>query len=353
VNTVEVVSVCDEPGCPIATEGRCLEGFPDGAGCPHLQPAAATVDGDERPATDADDSELDATGSGDEESPEGDEESPEEEEEEWVQLGSDVALSVSEADDVAGERGATVVLVAGEYEAGKTTLLVELYARFLHGSFDGWAFAGSRTLMAFDKRHFPTRQASGRSTPTTERTQDEDMRVLHLRLASGPREVVLMPSDIRGEFFEHLIDGAPVADEVPLAARSDKVLILINGAKIADGYQRQEAMMRAQMLVGALTEKGGVSRGCPTAIVLAKADLVDEAGLRWFEEEAARLQEWARERGVQASVLLVAARPDAAPDEPEHLEEILRFLVELAPVVTDRSVAALPDDRAFGRLGLA
>ena len=314
---------CDLEDCPISTEGRCLEGFENGADCPHL----VTANGD------SDDQQVEA----------GDEADT------WVHLGGDDSLSTLEADQLAGEYGATVVLVAGEYESGKTTLLVELYGRFLIGPFCGLKFAGTRTLDAFDKRHFPTRYDSGWQAPTSEHTSDEDMRVLHLRLWNGARHRVLMPTDIKGEFFERVIDGRDVQEEVPIAHRADKTLVLIDGASISDTSRRQQAMQRARLLIGGLTEEGGLQGGRPLAIVLAKQDLLDSESQSWFDENVSALVEQAQNRGAgPVDVIQIAARPDDDPDNPRNLEAILNWIYStegLRSPVSPRSVKE--DDRVF------
>ena len=160
-----------------------------------------------------------------------------------VQLGGDESLTATEAHEFAAEHGAAVILLAGEFEAGKTTLIVEMYSRFLDGPVDGWLFAGSNTLVALDKRHLPTRYASGNAAATTERTQPEHEGLLHLRVVKDERTVPLFFTDLRGERFEHVADGVAAADEVPYAARANRTLVLIDGERIGDLALRQTAII--------------------------------------------------------------------------------------------------------------
>src|SRR5258708_2931827 len=55
-------------------------------------------------------------------------------------------------------RPTRVVLVAGPANSGKTTLLSCLYERFHFGMFAGFRFAGSKTLVGFEKRCFHARR---------------------------------------------------------------------------------------------------------------------------------------------------------------------------------------------------
>lgn len=318
--------VCDQEGCPIQSEGRCLEGFPTGEGCPHLH------EGEEPAAASEEDSAEESFAN----------EDAVPEVEEMVHLAGDAALTPAEAHDVASEHGARLVLVAGEFEAGKTTLGVELYGRFLLGAYEGWKFGGSHTLIALDKRYFPTRYASGREKAVTERTQTGHEGLLHFRLASDGREFALLLSDYRGERFENIIDGASVQEETPIARRADATLVLINGVKIADSKLRQESIVRTRLLIGGLTDGGGVTRGRPMAIVLTKADLIDEATAQWFNTRASELSSFATERGAIPTLFHVAARPDDSPDDPVNLEQLFNWMVN-PPVNAVEAPAYTPE----------
>src|SRR4051812_28440595 len=54
-----------------------------------------------------------------------------------TRLASGVALTLDEANALAGESGASIVLPLGPKDVGKTTLMVELYERFLGGPWGG------------------------------------------------------------------------------------------------------------------------------------------------------------------------------------------------------------------------
>lgn len=333
-------ALCDQPDCPITTEGRCLEGFQAGAGCPHLL-AESTPEPDELTEEVDDIEEEDVA-------------TVPETVDQVVQLGGGESLTTPEAHDIAAEYGAEIILIAGEFKAGKTTLMIELYSRFLEGPVGGWLFAGSRTLVALDKRHLPTRYASGNVAATTERTQPEHEGLIHLRIVKEERTVPLFFTDLRGERFEHVTDGVPAAGEVPNVARANRTMVLIDGEKIGDVALRQTAMHRGRQLIGGLTELGGVTLGRPMAIVLTKQDLVDADQLKWFAEQARPLAEFACERGADASIMTIAARPDSAPDSPQGLEHVVTWLTAQMPKSADEPDPLVnPADRQFWRLTVA
>jgi hypothetical protein len=253
------------------------------------------------------------------------------------------ALRLVDASAVAADIDAAVILIAGPQDAGKTTLLVQIYAQFLHGPFAGFGFAGSATLDAFDRRHYLARVSSGRSTADTERTEDEDLRVLHLRLADdvGAHKALLL-SDIKGEVFDDLLLGNGVADGLAqLAQRADKVALVIDGERIAELSTRQGAVFQARQLIGALSEPGRVRAETPMQIILLKRDLLNDEQLAWFEAESAKLRQFATSRGLLGVTgAAISARPK---DQglPVGLEDLLHWMV--APV--DRP-AVLPTRRA-------
>jgi hypothetical protein len=63
-----------------------------------------------------------------------------------------------------------VIVVAGEADSGKTTLLASLIDRFQRGPFSDYRFAGCKTLMGFEQRCHLARLKSGGTIPDTDRT---------------------------------------------------------------------------------------------------------------------------------------------------------------------------------------
>ena len=332
--------VCEQEGCPFAADGRCLEGLPNGEGCPHLHPVAAAEPA--LAATAEPEAELQPEAVA---PPAG--ASPREQ---MTELGGEDSLSIAAADALAAKWGSIVTLIAGEQNAGKTTLLVELYAQFLKGPFAGWSFGGSDCLIALDRRYDGARGA-GPAPPEVEHTVDEEMRLIDLRLrdATG-RCVNLLLSDIKGEFVRQVIEGEPVSNELPLAVRADRAAVVIDGEKIGDRHRREQALTRARLAIGALTDPGGLPRGRPVAILLTKHDRLDKEAREWFTGRAEELRAFAQQRGSPATTLITAARPEGTPHRPEGLADVLAWLVAPPLVAKPLELAATPAqpaDRSF------
>jgi hypothetical protein len=256
------------------------------------------------------------------------------------------SLTWDEADRCARRHGATVVLVAGNQNSGKTTLLLQLWAQFLSGPFAGYRFAGSETLDAFDDRHYPSRLDSG--NPYTEHTTDTDMRFLHLRVAdaAGNRQVLLM-TDLWGELFESVARGAPVSDRLPVAPHAHKTMVIIDGEEVADPTRREAALRNARTLIGAFASDDGLRRDAPMLVLLSKADALSASDLSWYGPKVERLVEFATASGFSSVVeQRVAARP--LDTDPEGLVEVMTWMCARearTPVVLPARV--LLTDRVF------
>ena len=327
---------CTETACQISAGGTCIEGFADPVVCPHstLDLSAVPDDTTEEDASnEADDGDLEEA----------------EEEPQLVAVPGDEAMSLPEIGDLMARRQVNVVLVAGEAEVGKTTLVAELFARFLFGRFGPWSFGGSETLRAFHIRLHPSLAESGAGTSTTDRTADEEMRFLHLDLSRDGERHNIIASDGKGEYFENLIDGSPVALEVPIAGRVDRCLIAVDGSRLDDPVLRDSTMSRARLLLRALRGPDGIPPECPVALVCTKWDCVDGQNR---ELVLARLNALADAQEGNIVVLKASVRPGPPAADVDGLLELLEFLTSApescaAPVPAGGADSSPPPDGRY------
>jgi hypothetical protein len=203
--------------------------------------------------------------------------------------------------------------------------------------------------MALDRRYKGAR-GLGPGPPEIDHTVDEEMRLIDLRLRDAAnRAVSLLLSDIKGEFVSQIIEGAPASEELPIAVRADRTAVVIDGEKVAGLYSRQETMTRARLLIGALTDPGGLPVGGPLAILLAKADYLDEEGMSWFVVAAEQLRAFADGRGATATIIVTASQPRDAPHNARGLDDVLEWLVAEVPAyeATTNTAAAPTPERSF------
>ena len=111
---------------------------------------------------------------------------------EVVSLSNGRALTQEQANELARSALTRLIVILGESDSGKTTLLAHINERLQRGPLGEMSFAGSRTLPAFEERCFLSRSASRRSQPTTQRTPlGQDQGLLHLTVVG---ERIFAPS---------------------------------------------------------------------------------------------------------------------------------------------------------------
>lgn len=243
-----------------------------------------------------------------------------------VKINGGDGLTLSEANAVVGAVPSTVVLLAGEANAGKTTLLVELFAQFLGGPVGDWKYAGSKTLSGFHRRHKTARASSGSATPATERTQDDDIRHLHLAVASESRRVDLIVSDIRGEIFESIVDGGAAGDELTFLARVDVCLVLVDGELMGRASTRTLQLLRAKQLLMGLLAPDGLGAEAAVMIVATKADTLTPELRDTVTAELEKMATTIHRRPIPVSAHVLSARP-ADQTSPLGLVEVFELLV--------------------------
>ncbi len=247
---------CAQEACTVAVDGVCLEGIALDA-CPHHSLVA-----------------LD-------ESDEGDDAGREAEEQ---QAQSVVRLFSGEELDLEGARQVMVgsltrmVVIIGDPDSGKTTLLAELWEQFQRGPYNGFLFAGSRTQPAFDRRCHLARIVSGRSESDTERTKpSDDVKWLHMavrdsELAKPTQHLIF--SDVSGEILRRIRDSTEEAARLSVFNRADHVLFLMNGAQLISVDERQRARTNAIMSLRSMLEAGQLGKDSLVEVAVSKWDLV-------------------------------------------------------------------------------
>lgn len=229
------------------------------------------------------------------------------------------ALTAEEALAVTRAAPARVIVIAGPARSGKTTLIASLYERFHDGPLAGYLFAGSRTLVGFEKRCHLSRRASGRETPDTERTSHAASDVLlHLsvRAQEGGQCLDLLFTDIYGEAFRQAADSTDEAEQLTVLKRADHVALLVDGAKLASLTQRQEPYSQADALLASCLEVGVLGPESRVQILVTKADKLrggtrPEVNLAFVAERWAWLEGRYRGRFASFDQFEVAVRPEA------------------------------------------
>ena len=240
-------------------------------------------------------------------------------------ITTDQFLTLADTEDLAERHGLTVVLIAGEYESGKTTLLVALWNSLLsHGAIADAHFAGSRTALGFERRAWLARLACHGEKPDTDRTHESENGFLHLRLAAHDCMHEVLLSDVAGETFRQVRYGTPFREKIEWLDTANLALFLIDGEGFADDGRRSSALSNTRRLIGQLRESGATPS---VAVVLAKADLITTDLREKWDREGQVLLELAREIDTDAVLLEITARPPGGGD-PAGLQDILGVILE-------------------------
>ncbi len=197
-----------------------------------------------------------------------------------VPLPSAEALVAVDIGAVTGRDETTVVLLAGPVASGKTTILVSLFELFNQGPVGGLLFAGSETLVGFERICHPGRVISNRDTPDTIRTNPSSPTAfLHIRVAdtttAPPRVASLLISDVTGEAFDEARDVAePTIIPRQLWLRADIVCVVLDAGKMSVATKRQLVRTEARGLLRSATESKLLSPSCRLVVVTTKCDLI-------------------------------------------------------------------------------
>jgi hypothetical protein len=190
----------------------------------------------------------------------------EEDHEEFIDLPSGSDFTPETSTHITAANLTRVILVAGEADTGKTTLLASLYEKFNERPFAGYLFAGSESLTGWERRCHLSRIASGNVKPDTGRTIGITQSLLHLRVRKATdRPQDMLFGDISGELFRIVRDSTEECKRLAIIKRADSFVLLIDGKNLSDPSQRHSAFHSARALL----------RSCLDAYMLDNTSLVD------------------------------------------------------------------------------
>ncbi|EKN0212684.1 TPA: hypothetical protein L4S95_001208 [Pseudomonas aeruginosa] len=175
-----------------------------------------------------------------------------------IALPSSRTLGLEDLNAMMCTRYVNVVGILGDPESGKTACLASLYLLVSHAMLEGWSFADSRSLAAFEDiargaRDWNNGEVPEQMTVHTELADDHSPGFLHLRLMrlSDGRRVDLALPDIPGEWTQALVSSAR-ADRLDFMRSAEVIWMVLDGRTLADIEKRQGLIARVGQLVGRL-----------------------------------------------------------------------------------------------------
>lgn len=221
-------------------------------------------------------------------------------------LGSSRSLGIDDLNLMMGSRYVNVVGILGDPESGKTACLASLYLLISHGKLDGWSFADSRSLSAFEDiargaRDWNDAVAPQQMTVHTELKDHNTAGFLHLRLVrkSDGRRVDFALPDIPGEWTQELVTNAR-SERLDFMRSAEAIWVVLDGRLLADLEKRQGLIARVGQLVSRL--KTMFEENIPRLIMVVTHrdthDLNDQVRCRLLSEVT--------RRGAETEIVCVA-----------------------------------------------
>ena len=269
----EKVGQCQLKECSWNSDKKCIEGHSDNIeNCPNIKWESI------------------ANGNKNKESishPE--EEKPEPENENLLNLPSGTAMTISQGSEVSSAFETKVILLLGAVGSGKTTIINTIYEKFLEGTYAGFQFSGSKTLIGFEQICHLSRIASMRKTPDTERTKRElDKILLHLCLRkekSQENENHILISNISGELFYRGVKSNSGLREIPLIIRADQLVLVFDGSRLLNTESRQTVKHQGLQVLRACVERGYLNHQKSIDVVFSKQDILKKSPNKNVAEE--------------------------------------------------------------------
>lgn len=327
---------CSNDDCNFESDGKCVEGF-EIEDCPH----ASEISIDDIPEAE----ERDVTVS---------------QREQAVALASGEALDRDKASTLQRRRVSRAIGLIGANDSGKTSLIAGVYDLLQDGPVSGVEFAGSSTLIGFEKVCHLARAVSRRTVPHTERTsRGADATFFHLDLFQEDVGLTsLFIGDRSGEDYLAITDQISQTDQLFEIRRADCITLLVNGAQLAVSSQRHEIRAVTPHIIQALVEARAIRAGCRLAVVLTKKDAVVASpdAQRVYRDFDGLVEEIIESHGAylgEVRPFVIAASPEDCEQVPrgEGLGDLLLFwLHPIPPAAALRAGRPLEFERMIDRL---
>jgi hypothetical protein len=269
---------------------------------------------------------------------------------------SGAALDITKVSRVCRRTFTPIVFMAGESKSGKTTLIASLHDAFLFGPLGEFLFAGSETLYAFEERAFESRAKAKGIEPKTPRTRYESgQEYFHLRLQDRKtaRYFDILFADMSGEFYERSLYSKSEVEEFKDLSRAQVLLILLDGAKLADATTRQTVRSNVIQFLQRCREQRLLKVETRLQILISKWDLVPESErqncLKFVES---RLTEAAVGRKVE--ILPIASRPGIGKKDQKlfGVRDLFPAWVKAVPHLLETSSEVQSEYKKAGRASL-
>lgn len=250
-----------------------------------------------------------------------------------IAFPSSRALGLEDLNTLMRTRYVNVVGILGDPESGKTACLASLYLLISHAALEGWTYADSTSLSAFEDiargaRDWNNGNAPEQMTVHTELAKEHGPGFLHLRLirSSDGRQVDFALPDLPGEWTQALVHTGR-SDRMEFLNAAEAIWIVLDGRTLADVEKRHGLIARAGQLANRVQTllNGRVAR---VILVITHRDIqpVDEIVAQRLRTEFAR-------RATPVEIVGVAPFSDNPDQVPAGfgLAELIDLTVGIPP----------------------
>jgi hypothetical protein len=247
---LRMATLCSRDDCPAGQgNGRCFEGLEDPTTCKNW---IDEVDENEPAASDASTRQV----------------TP-------FLIGGEMDLAGAQL--LALAYPVKTIAVVGDEDSGKTTLIAALYCAFWSGPLRNWSFAGSRTIVEFERKAHLARMSSGAEYAKVERTRTTGgLHFLHLACQRDHAIQHLLVSDRAGEDYQAARSTSEACRRLVELKLADKVLYLIDGLRLGHARYRANAISTAVQFLRRAVDTSVLDLA-KVEIVVTKADYLDVA----------------------------------------------------------------------------
>lgn len=250
----------------------------------------------------------------------------------------------------------SLIMVAGAYASGKTTLMVMMYRLFLEGKNKTLHFKSSNTMKGYWERGYNLMQNSGRGTPVVERTPSAATDLfLNLNvLDKDKNQHNLVFADLSGEIFE----TSDLADSALECFINSKIVwLVLDGEKMGHADMRRATFQEFSIMIENLIHHGYISNSTKLLLICTKMDSVTDKDSKAYIDEKLDFLKAKYEKLVdEIKMWKVSARNIDDEKQSDTLEQIMMESfsnkcsdIQMEDIITDNRGAL---HRAFEYYGL-
>lgn len=190
----------------------------------------------------------------------------------------DMLLSNMDVCEIASREKTDIIYVLGDTSSGKTTFETMIYGSLLKEVDEEWLFAGSQTLIAYERRKQyvflqNTNMDVDYDMPRT--SSGSGRHFLHLRLYNQKTEEKrnLLFTDYSGEIYESCrVNKNELEKEMSYIQIAKHILLFLDGTELIKKEKRQKVVFNARNFLNMLKNSSKYNADCIVDIVISKND---------------------------------------------------------------------------------